>query len=289
MEQSKVRSDVRIAGVVVLYQSPPSCLDSIRTYWHQVEKLYIIDNSPVAIDWIADLGPDRPTISYSHFGTNLGIATALNVAAKAAIADQFDYLLTMDDDSQAPADMITRMKTYLAQTNTDRLGVLAPRHVLSTAPSNVPAPTEAHSVLTTMTSGNLLKLAVYQQVGPFLDSLFIDVVDHEYYLRLRKNNYQVIELPWVELTHRLGAQKQRLGLRFVSHNPTRNYYLVRNSIFVANLYRHIEPSYLVYALKIVLIETAKAALLEDKPTERLRAIFQGLADGFRGRLGKQRL
>lgn len=284
-EPSTKTCTVRVAGVVVLYQSPPSTLDAIQTYWQQVEKLYVIDNSPVSADWITEWARQQATISYHQLEANPGIAAALNRAAQLAFVEGFDYLLTMDDDSQAPADLVAQMLTYLAQpTTSDQIGILSPHHVLTTAPLSKSAePEKARPVMTTMTSGNLLNLRIYQAVGPFLESLFIDVVDHEYYLRLQQLGYQVVELPWVQLTHRLGLQKKRLGLSFVSHNPLRNYYLVRNSVYVARRY----PTYLTYALKSVLLEAVKAILLEDQPFARLQKISQGVADGLRGRLGKR--
>ena len=287
-EQSISQND--IAGVVVLYNSSPDCLENIKTYITQLHRLYVVDNSPTTSPWIANSLLNHPRVRYHHFPQNAGIATALNVGAQQAINDGYRYLLTMDDDSRAPVDMIPKMIRYLATSQPDTIGILAPKHILSV---NIPEPllpekSLAIDVRTTMTSGNLVNLAAYQRVGHFDDGLFIDVVDHDFDLRLKAAGYRIVELTDLHLVHRLGTPKRVrfTGLTYISHSPARNYYLVRNSLVVAIRNRHNYPFYLLTALLTVSIEIVKAALVEDKRLLRLRLIGKALADGIRKRTGK---
>ncbi len=276
-----------VAATVVLYNSPVSCLPLLNTYWQQVARLYIIDNSPKPTQWVLTEFAENPAVVYRHLPQNAGIATALNTAARLAIADGFGYLLTMDDDSQAPPDMVAQLLDYLATVPDHTVGIVSPRHVLTTAANRLTANPQPTPVLTTMSSGNLLDLTIYQWVGPFRDDLFIDVVDHEFTLRLHAAGYRVIELPAVLLTHRLGEQKRVpfTGVTFVSHTPARNYYLVRNSLIVIRQYGRRFPAYAALALRTIAIETVKAALLEDKRLRRLQLIGKALTDGWRGKTG----
>jgi len=52
-----------------------------------------------------------------------------------------------------------------------------------------------------MTSGNLLNLHAVKQIGGFSEDLFIDRVDQEYCLRLRMNNFRVIQVNFVVFDH----------------------------------------------------------------------------------------
>jgi GT2 family glycosyltransferase len=45
-----------------------------------------------------------------------------------------------------------------------------------------------------MSSGNLLNLAAFKQVGAYNESFFIDYVDHEYCLRLKKKRFSILTL-----------------------------------------------------------------------------------------------
>lgn len=277
----------QVAAVVVLYNSPAPCLENIATFFRQVDKLYIIDNSPVVTAWAVAAFGSHSAVSYEHCPENVGIATALNKAARQALAEGYRFLLTMDDDSRAPAGLISQMLHYLnTADHADQIGILTPYHQLTTAPQpEVSALPTGVAVRTTMTSGNLVDLRIYQAVGPFNDALFIDLVDHEYNLRLHSAGYQIIMLPRIRLIHSLGQQKRRFGLSFVSHSPARNYYLARNNVVVGLTFARRYPGYALTAGKVVAIEIGKALLLEDKPLLRLRYLFNGLRDGFRRRLG----
>ncbi|NID11902.1 glycosyltransferase family 2 protein [Fibrivirga algicola] len=273
-----------VAGVVVLYHSPPSCIEHIQTYLPQIDKLYIVDNTPEGVGWADAFAARTSNVVYVGLGANKGIAHALNAGATKAIADGYTYLLTMDDDSRAPENMIETMARFWNMHLNDPIGIVCPQHALTTATSTAkPTETAPRTVLTTMTSGNLISLPVYQQVGGFDDELFIDVVDHDYTLKLAVHGYTVIELSTLQLVHRLGQQRAVLGglLRYVTHRPVRNYYLIRNSILVGLRHRKQHPAYLIEALRTVLIEVVKISLFENQKRVRLRYAWQALRDGLR--------
>jgi rhamnosyltransferase len=282
-------SQTDIAGVVVLYNSPPDCLENIRTYRAQIDRLYVVDNSPITSPWITSTLLNDPGIRYYPFPQNVGIATALNVGAQQAISDGYQYLLTMDDDSRAPADLVPSMIHYLTTNQSDSVGILAPKHILSALVSEQPTPerARANEVITTMTSGNLVNLAAYKQVGPFDDGLFIDVVDHDFDLRLKAAGYRIVELTNLYLIHRLGTQKRLplTSLTFVSHSPARNYYLIRNSILVARHHWKHTPGYSLTAALTILIEIGKIVVLEDQNLVRLRLVLKAVHDAIRYRKG----
>lgn len=270
---------MRIAGTVVLYNSTPACLPILETYWRQVEKLYVIDNSEQVDNGLKELLTQYSFITYIHNGTNLGIAHALNMAAGQAIKDGYDYLLTMDDDSSAPADMVQSMCQFLSgYTDRERVGIVSAVHTYETSPEKY------RSVLFTMTSGNLLNLRIYQETGGFMEGLFIDHVDHEFGLRLNQKGYQVIELPALLLKHNLGEAKliPLSGQKYVSHSPVRGYYFVRNGIIVARQYKHFRW----IAYKLIIKEIIKAALFEREKKYRLKLIYSGIHDAFRNKIGK---
>ena len=56
-----------------------------------------------------------------------------------------------------------------------------------------------------ITSGSLLALAVFRRVGPMREDFFIDAVDFQYCLRLRRHGYKVIETLLPTLIHPIGA------------------------------------------------------------------------------------
>lgn len=272
---------MKVAGAVVLYNSPNSCLDNIYTYLHQVQTLYVIDNSEKYNETLINLLKAIPKIEYISCGGNYGIAYALNKAAQRALVDKYEYLLTMDDDSQVPMNLIELFTKYLDEKLSIKpIGIISVPHSPSTNRINRPNP-----VLYTMTSGNLLSLGAYQTVGSFREDLFIDHVDHEYCLRLNKANFQVIELPNIHIIHNLGSLKEKFGMKFVSHTPLRQYYIIRNGLKVSTHYFFKYPVFLLITFRVIFKELIKTFFLEDSKKERIQFTVKGLFDYIRCKSG----
>jgi rhamnosyltransferase len=276
-----------VAACVVLYNSPLSRLAAIETYRTQVDKLYVIDNSEGAKTDLANHLMSLPNVVYLANGKNEGIASALNWAASEAVANGYRYLLTMDDDTAVPENLIATMLSFLGTYDgADGVGIIAASH--SIGKGKMPREGSFKKVLFTMTSGNLLNLAVYKQVGPFRADFFIDHVDHDYGLRINQAQFEVIELPYLKLIHQLGEQK-RIGwmnTTYVSHSPARGYYIVRNGLLLAQQYKHIFPAFYRRMWVLLMREFLKILLFEPHKKYRLRLLYQGLLDKRAGQLGK---
>ncbi|MBO0937940.1 glycosyltransferase [Fibrella sp. HMF5335] len=270
---------MRIAACVTLYNSLPSCADALATYQDQVERVYLIDNSEKPDQALITQLIQWPTVQYLSNEGNLGVGAALNRAARQALADGFDYLLTMDDDTALPRHALATMIRFVTDTpDAARIGIVTGVH---TPPKHVVA---SRAVAFTMTSGNLLSLSAYKLAGPFRDDFFIDHIDHEYGLRLNQAGFKVIELPGILLQHQLGEHKATgLGKRqFISHAPLRGYYIARNGWALARLY----PAFRTQAAILISKEWLKALLFENKKGQRISLLWRGLRDAWRGKLGK---
>jgi len=145
-------------------------------------------------------------------------------------------------------------------------------------------------VLFTITSGNLLSLDAYKSVGGFLDMLFIDHVDHEYCLRLNKNNYKVIRTNRVLVYHKLGNTNRRKFFRWIfypsHHPPLRLYYRTRNRFLVDNLYKKSFPEYIKRDRRNFIRELFEIIAFEKNIWAKIKMIFQGYIDYKKNRFGK---
>ena len=81
--------------------------------------------------------------------------------------------------------------------------------------------------LQVMTSGNLVNLDIYQKIGGYNEDYFIDGIDIEYCLRIKKYNYRIVRLNNIEIIHDLGDIEYHkfLGKTYLctNHNYIRNY------------------------------------------------------------------
>lgn len=277
--------DCKIAATVILYNSDDNVLDCINSYIGQVQRLYVVDNSEIINDRLKSQLIKMPSVRYLHNEENCGIAYALNVAATRALADGFDYLLTMDDDTVAPPSMVKQLvKCLFELSDFDRVAIISANQTTSKCTDLV------SEVFFTMTSGNLVNLAAYQLIGPYTNELFIDHVDHEYCIRAINLNYKIFVANTLHMSHRLGEKKEvRLinkKLTFVSHSPLRLYYNVRNSIYIFKKYAFNQSTASLLVMKSTVKEILKSILLEDNKKARLMYMYRGCKDGLLGRMGK---
>lgn len=281
---------LRIAGVVVLYNPDDKVLVNIPTYLDDVDVLYVVDNSDTPNNGLVEQLRRIPKVGYYSEARNLGIAKAFNIAAHKAAAAGYDWLLTMDQDSRASEDMLNRMISLIEDNDMDDVVIVSPRHATLGYENNLYG--EMVLKLGVMSSGNLLNLRVYQQLGDFMEELFIDYVDYEYCLRANSKGYKVLQINDAVLYHELGRQKMhKLLWKEVSvthHNAVRRYYITRNRLFVSAKYKRAYPEFYRREMRSFLAETLKIILFEDNKFGKLKSTVKGLRDYGRGCLGMAR-
>lgn len=278
-------TNVRIAGAVVLYNPMENVVDNIKTYLDDVEKLYIVDNSDN--DNFKRYINDKK-IEYIPNCENLGIAVALNMAAKRAIEDNFNWLLTMDQDSKFEIGDLKILEQYIYENDTKDVGIVGAYQKIK-AISEEEIPKENYSdVELIMTSGNLLNLDIYKKIGEFREDFFIDAVDLEYCIRIKKSNYKIIRNNYVLLNHELGDIKSHRFLwkkKFVTnHNYIRRYYIMRNNLYISKIYddAKYKRDFLLGQFK----ELVKIILYEKDKYKKIRSMYRGYRDYKRNVKGK---
>lgn len=231
----------------------------------------------------------NPKVKYMANESNFGIAYALNQAAKIALKEKSDFLLTMDQDSIADSDLIKNYKNFLGKNDKDLIGMIAPTIQYLPELKTKPIPIEKE-VEVAITSGCLLNLDSHTKTGPFKDELFIDYVDFEYCLRLRKLGFKIIQLGEAKIYHNLGQLEKRKFIFkkiYVTHHyPIRYYYRTRNRLFVAKKYFMTFPIFVIKDWFIFLNEFIKILFFEKKKSLKLKMSGYGIFDFLFMRYGK---
>ena len=257
----------------------------INKYIEGLDKVYIIDNS---LNDNSKIISNNEKVEYIWNGDNLGIAYALNVAAKKAIADGYKWLLTMDQDSELQLDVLQELEKFVISSDNSKVGIISPYHDIETNKKKNPIDVEER--LEVMTSGNLLNLEIYDKIGGFKDWLFIDLVDIEYCFNLRKNGYKVLRLNNVIMKHHLGDTivHKVLWKKFIcsNHNAVRRYYMVRNMKYVTNMYKKFFPGYCRYLNRVQRGQFRYVLLFEKDKINKLKFMIKGYLDYKKGIKGK---
>jgi rhamnosyltransferase len=277
-----------VAAAVVLYYPEPDIVQKIGAYALFCDLVIVIDNTD-RVDRSQEFGR-IPRVCYKSLGKNNGIATALNVAAHIAKCNNCSWMIMLDQDSKLTQHTHTLMTRYIHEIGTELLGLLTPIQISTDLYQHKPHYlSETREVSHAMTSGSVLSLDAYSRCGRFEDKLFIDHVDSEYCLRLKLAGYRVVELSQVFLDHSLGVVIHRrfLGaqIRFVSHQPFRSYYYVRNGCYVAAKFFLFRPQFLMWLCMQIGKDVVKALFFQDEKLLRLRMMSLGFVHFVFGRYG----
>lgn len=282
----------KIAGCVVLFQPDENVPENIRSYVSTLDLLLVMDNSPDNQKWIKESLPEaEDKMVYFPLENNKGIAYALNKAAEMAMAKGCHWLLTMDQDSHFKEGDFVKLTAAIEEVKRlfKKIGIITPfqqvHHRFSQQSQT------GFSVLrSAMTSGNLLNLQAWAEAGPFAEKLFIDYVDHEFCLRVRKNGFSIVQVNDLHLVHSLGRfeVKKFFGktIGISNHNADRRYYIMRNGLYTAVKYVNFDWRVSAFIMKGMITDLLRVLVFEKKKGKKIKAMLKGSLDAIRGHYGK---
>lgn len=290
-----------VAAVITAFDPGDSLVAVAASVLGQVGTVVVVDDGSTAA------GSDAALEACGRLGCtvvrrpdNGGIAAALNsgVAKALSASPPPELILTLDQDSELPQGYVEA--AVAARQAAERHGIpvamVAPERVAG-LPSRVRG--SPHGVLLggePIQSGLLVPTAVLRSVGLFDESLFIDGVDADFYLRCVDAGLVVVLVPGAILTHRLGSRHsvRLLGRALVlggvavelTHaQPFRYYFLARNRIALVRRHGRRHPGWaagqLVGLVRHLLLVTA----LVPGRVERSGWLLHGARDGLRGVMG----
>lgn len=284
----------RTCAIIVTWNSEKTVERGVASVASQVEEITIVDNGsePGTLALLENIQSRFQKVILLRNNENLGIAAALNKGVQYALERGYDWVLTMDDDSEPEPDMVQKMlEAYYSfgEQAREKIVILAPNYTILKGFVYRQGP--PHIVPTAITSGQLVKTAVFEKVGRYKEELFVDGVDHEFCLRLLQFGFKTLLVPSAILKQRFGPKpvlKTFFGKKIVAanHAPHRYYYIYRNSLYLYKNYFLVAPRWVVRNIFSIIFLIAKILLFEEQKFAKLAMICRGLWDGMRNKLGK---
>ena len=273
----------RVLAVVPLYY-PSSAIWARWSDWAAgVDRLLLFDNTPDAREPAAWCPAPSGNVTYVAAGGNRGVAAAFNAAARMAARGDFTHILTLDQDSVPPPDLAITLFHSLPSAEWLRTGLVGPQHAREDI--RLVERASATPVERLMSSGCLVNLDAWRAVGGYNEQFFMDHVDSDFCLRLRRAGYRIVCCHQVVMPHRLGASRVHvlLGHRFLvnHHPPARRYTMARNTVGLCHLYGRDFPGLRRRQARELTGLAIKILLFERRKGAQLVAIMRGLWDGFR--------
>jgi rhamnosyltransferase len=282
---------------VVTYNPGPELIANLRALRSEAPSVVIIDNASSDQAFI-DEAVASAQCSLVGNPANLGIAAALSQAAAIAQQQGFEWLATFDQDSLVrPGAIAALLDLYAEHPKRENIAIMALSHRDRATGGDYQGRIDTledaatwRSVRQTITSGSLVRCAVFSVVGTFDDSLFIDAVDIEFCLRCRRAGYLVIEGKQLTMDHSVGNATKyvsfgKLQIWTYNHPPQRRYYITRNNLEVVRRYIWFDALWSLYTLAYTIGSSLFVVIFEPRRAEKVRAILEGIRDFAMRRFG----
>lgn len=278
-----------VSCVIVTYNTDESIFKVIESVYKQVYKVIIVDNgSNEHTKELLRKVSEKYDVDVIYNGSNLGIATALNIGIKEAIKYDSKWILTLDHDSIVDKSMIFNMLNYynkLKEDEKENIGILAPEILdvsINKSFYKVNNRRDYEEKDSVIQSGSLIKTELFKKIGYFVEELFIYFVDIEFCVNAITNGYKIIMVKGAKLFHEEGKKERRkfCGLEFTYDNYSIQaiYYISRNALYMFKKYKKYE------FIKRIIYDFIKILLAEPK---KLKYLFIGIKDGVIGNYGKK--
>lgn len=278
----------QIAAGVVLYHPTGAASDLVAELARQFNQIFIVENESSVCE------RQNAAVWLHRNPINAGLAKAINQLCDGARESGFDWLVLFDQDSKVTRSFRDRF-TRLFPKLKGAPALLAANYATELCGQTfrgyrLKGDSEIAEQVTDLNAGSLINLRVHRQLGGHCEALFVDHVDHEYCLRLRRHGFPVVATRETLFVHEVGniVCRRRLGRVWQSggHPPSRRREATEALVLVIKSYWKSEPGWCARMLFFELPRNIVAMLiLERQRGAKIRATANGLFRGiFRTRL-----
>ena len=275
---------MRICSGIITYNPTltdvSTCLEALCS---QVERVIIVDNASKNVKSLQEVVSKYANVTLVKNSQNIGFAKALTQVFEWAKSQGFDWVLTLNDDSVVPSNMISEYKKILENQGNLENAKNAKVAIVCSLLKNRLDGTILHSKChedECITSGSLTSVEAWEKIGGFDEWLEIDGVDFDFSRRLARAGWQIVECQNVIMEHQIGkARSINLIIKHPivwNHNANRKYYIARNMQVVD--YKMGTYSY-AKSLRAVVRDMIFVALWEKNKFAKIRAMIRGFKDG----------
>jgi rhamnosyltransferase len=277
-------------AIFTAYEPPENLKSSVLETLKQCSHVVVADNTPLGKRNARDLLGNIPHVTIIGDGSNIGLARALNNAITHAGSAKFFFLL--DQDSSPQPGLVNSLHSSLETQ--PRVGAIGPapwdqentRYIDPRTPNR----DDLADLPVIITSAMLIRRSAFESTTGFRDEFFVDCVDQDFCLQLRKSGWKVLQDKRILLPHSLGDMKWHgfgpFKLRATHHPTWRLYWAARNGVMLSKEFFSFDKRWAITNLAILGYWIITVALFEKPRIAKLKALFRGISDGSRGRMRK---
>jgi len=276
-------------GVTLFYPNT-SELEEILNYEQCFERVYLYDNTEGEQAKLnRGYFEGKSKFIYISNQINNGLSIAFNNMCKQAIKDEFDFICLFDQDSVISNNDLLKMRTFIESYGQSSVAIYAPEIVYAHSNEHKKVSTkeeQTEELDWVITSGSFINLSIYDEIGGFDENYFIDRLDYDYCIMVRKSGYKIVKVNKIYLFQKLGESIKKWGIEFSEHSPIRHYYMFRNRLYF--LLKRNKPSLILIGKSIFLSirHFLLVILLEKEKYRKIKMLVKGSKDFILNNMGK---
>ena len=279
-----------IGAIVVLYNPDWDLLKTgLKALIPQVDEVCIIDNSSTDNSTQFD---DVGTVRYVPLLKNMGIAAAQNIGIKYFLNANFDYVIFSDQDSVMPTNIIKKLlHAYKIISTKEEIGAIGPVPINRnnkkkyTIENCIIEKTNIDSIsyyIThhVMSSGSIIPLKNFREVGLYNDKLFIDFVESEWCWRASfYHKKKMILITDVEIEHELGHYKKFFGKDINVSSSFRIYFQIRNLLWLKKI-EYVPTYWTKLHINKLPFKLLYYSIIPSNRFQYIKRMYKGFKDGL---------
>lgn len=298
---------MRVTVGIVLFNPDLLQLQSnIEVLKKQFESIILFDNTEYKDVDSKEVFSAYENVIYLSENKNLGIAYALNRIMEKAQKLNAEWVITFDQDSKVPSNLLSEYSKYLQN---DRAGILCPQ-VIDKRRKYMKLEKNGEKceiVAKCITSASCTSVKAWEDAGKYDELLFIDLVDNDFSKRVRYAGYEIYRINDVVLEQEYGVIEYKdtklarffvwLGEKLHNKNiaklsykkqvsPVRVYYTNRNVIYLNKKHKQYggigyESYYCKSFVEYYVSFNLASILRGSKKIQILKAVIKGTIDGIK--------
>jgi len=189
-----------------------------------------------------------------------------------------------------PPELVSGLLRHLADDPT--IGVVGPTPVDAETGGRYERAADRHAAVddrpSIITSGMLVRRAALEKVPGFREDFFVDCVDTDFCLRIRRSGSRVVRDAALVLPHSIGSGRDhRLGplnVRVLHYPAWRHYWIARNGLVLSREFFASERGFVITNALFMARWLVVTTLFDDRRRASVPAVLRGLLDGLTGRV-----
>ncbi len=295
--ESRARFKKEVCAIITTYEPEANLRSLVAASIQQVDRVFLINDSGSsdARKALDKEFADVSELEIHHMPVNSGIAAALNRGLDAARSRHYKKALLLDDDTRIAARLVEKLVHTWGELDNERrnpgvIGVSRAEVLLPANELDIES-TECgwRPVRGVITAGSIVDVEIAGRVGGFREEFIIDAVDYEFCARVRRAGLLVAKLSEPLIEQPVGEKKTSriAGLKFstTNHSPLRRYYMYRNNLIFAKEQFFPDPMLSIAILWFLAKALCLVVSFETQRPRKLKAMFYGVLDGIRSRVG----